>query len=177
MNARGFTLLEVMVVIVVIGIIATFAVVQMPTSDPAEQVYAEARRLAAIMRQQWEEAVLLGQQRGIRIQHNAYTVLVFDRENQTWLSSTAPGGTLADTPAEPLPNRQLGNNLNLALDIEGRPVELKPGASNAGQPHIIFLSSGELTEFALTLANPASEHTAYRLTGSINGVIELVALP
>lgn len=176
MKVRGFTLLEVMVVIVVIGIIATFAVVQIPANDPAERVYAEARRLAAIMRQQWEEAVLLGQQRGIRVQHNAYTALVLSRDNKKWLS----GEALTDESGSTLPSRQLGDSFDLELVVEGRPIELKPvtgQTTGAGQPQILFLSSGELTEFELTLANRSAERTAYRLHGSINGAIELIALP
>jgi len=158
-----------MVVMVLIGIIASFAVVQIPSNDPAERIYTQARRLAAVLQQQWEEAILLGQQRGVRFQDSAYQVLSLHLENKKWLPPAH-----SDTS----PRYELDEFIDLQLTVEGRPVVFATTSDtvNKNTPHIIFLSSGEATEFQLTLSHRQAPGAAYRLNGSVTGKVELAAI-
>ena len=165
----GFTLLEVMVVVVLIGIIASFAVLQIPSTTPAERAYNEAQRLAAVMRQQWQEAVLLGQQRGVLFDENTYLILELGLDNKKWLPLT--------TNTQSLKRHQLPPQLALELAVEGRPVAFQTNASRSERPQILFLSSGEQTEFKLTLVSENQQSSGYQLTGYINGTITLAVIP
>ena len=154
-----------MVVVVIIGILATFAVLQLTPNDPTEQVYNEVHRLQAVLRQQWEEAVLLGQQRGLRFEPQHYAALQLSDDRKQWLGQS--GG-------QALPSRKLDPPLQLELTVEGRRVEL---SDDKEQPQVLFLSSGEATEFELILRSAQVERVAYQIRGQLTGEISLSALP
>jgi len=166
----GFTLLEVMVVVVLIGIIASFAVLQIPSNTAAERAYNEAQRLAAVMRQQWQEAVLLGQQRGVFFNKNTYSILELNLADKKWLPLS--------TNTQSLTRHQLPPQLALTLAVEGRPVTFQQtNESRSERPQILILSSGEQTEFELTLVSSSEQNSGYQLTGNIDGSIKLAAIP
>jgi general secretion pathway protein H len=166
----GFTLLEIMVVMVLIGIIASFAVVQIPSNDPSERVYTQARRLVAVLRQQWETAILLGQQRGLHFQASGYRVLLLNPNSKKWQVPTDPNGRV---------HYELNEAIDLQLSIEGRPVAVASNAASDDNalPQIMFLSSGEATEFQLVISQQATSdtaaRTAYRLQGSVSGQFDM----
>ena len=165
LKSLGFTLLEVMVVVVIIGILASFAVIQIAPNDPAEQIYNEARRLQAVLRQQWEEAVLLGQQRGLRFQPQQYSVVQLSEDRKQWRGQSGQHA---------LPSHTLKSSIQIELSVEGRPLEL---GDDTEQPQVLFLSSGEATEFELILRSSQTESSAYQINGQITGETALSALP
>ncbi len=131
--ARGFTLLEIMVVLVLIGILSSFALLSVG-GGPKERLAEEAQRLAALVQLHQQEAILSGEPRGIRFSRAGYAILRQD-EKGAWQPPAA-----ADT----LIQHQLPDEIALGLWIEGRPAPLKnPGK----QPQVLLLASGEATEF------------------------------
>lgn len=132
-SARGFTLMEVMVVLVLIGIIASFALLSVG-GGPRERLAEEARRLAALVELHQQEAILSGEPRGIQFTRTGYAVLRQD-EKGAWQPPAA---------AETLIQHRLPDEIALGLWVEGRPAALK----NAGKlPQVLLLASGEATEF------------------------------
>ena len=131
--ARGFTLLEIMVVLVLIGILSSFALLSVG-GGPTERLAEEAQRLAALVQLHQQEAILSGEPRGIRFTGTGYGILRQD-ERGAWQPPAA-----ADT----LIQHRLPEQIALGLWIEGRPAPLK----NPGKPpQVILLASGEATEF------------------------------
>jgi general secretion pathway protein H len=76
---RGFTLLEIMVVLVLIGIITSFALLSVG-GGPRDRLAEEAQRLAALVELHQQEAILSGELRGIRFARTGYAILTPGRK-------------------------------------------------------------------------------------------------
>ena len=71
----GFTLLEVLVVLVIIGIIAAMAVVSTSVLGGDRQMDEEAQRLQSVLAQAREESMLDGRDVGMRVDRQGYDFL------------------------------------------------------------------------------------------------------
>lgn len=158
--SRGFTLLEIMVVVIIVGIVLTFATLNTGGDSRAEQMQREAERLLALLELAQEEAVMRGEQLALRIGEADYEFMIL--ENDDW----AP---LVDN--KPLRPRKLPQGIELRLELQDNPP---PGlsAENDEQPQVFLLSSGEMTPFILTLAADESEQQ-FRIKASLLGRLEL----
>lgn len=154
---KGFTLLEIMVVLVIISIITGFTVLSVGRYDVGERLAEEARRLAALIELSRQEALLRGEQRGIFFTETSYAF---------W--GLAPGGQwrpLSDT--ELLTQRTLPPDFKLSLEVEGRPIAF----NDTEVPQVLLLSSGEATEFKLVFS--AEYVRGYVLAGDLTGELVL----
>ena len=133
---RGFTLLEVMVVMILVGFMTSFALLSVG-GGPRDRLAEEARRLAALVELHQQEAILNGETRAVRFDREHYRVLSLDDQNQ-WRPPAA-SATLIE--------RQLPEDLTLGLWIEGRPAVPDPDNE---WPQVLLLASGETTEFVAT---------------------------
>jgi general secretion pathway protein H len=131
--SKGFTLLEVMVVMILVGIMTGFALLSIG-GGTRDRLVEEARRLAALVELHQQEAILNGETRGIRFDRASYALLSLDDQGR-WRPPVA---------ATTLVRRQLPEGLTLGLWIEGRPVAPDPESE---QPQVLLLASGETTEF------------------------------
>ena len=134
---QGFTLLEVMVVLVLVGIITSFAVLSMGNHERREDIGDIARQLAVIMELNQQEAILLGEQRGILFNDNGYDLRVFSGDNY-WRRLQG---------SELFADYHLPGDIKLTLEVEGQAVAF----NDAEIPQVLFFSSGEMTDFQLML--------------------------
>lgn len=161
--ARGFTLLEIMVVLVLIGIITSFALLSVG-GGPKGRLDEEARRLAALVELHQQEAILSGELRGIQFSRTGYAILRQD-EKGAWQPPAA-----ADT----LIRHQLPEGIVLGLWIESRPAPL-----NTREPQALLLASGEATEFVAVfgLADEQGPNAPlYRVAGDALGRLTVSAV-
>lgn len=157
---RGFTLLELLVVLFIIGITLGFATLTISGDDGADRLEREAERLEALMEMASEEAVLFGVEIGLDLTQEGYRFLRLDRDG--W--RPVEGST---TPLRP---RELPEGMELRLlqsedEDNERARPLAPRGRPSGdddeeddadersgpRPQVLFLSSGELTPFELQL--------------------------
>jgi general secretion pathway protein H len=162
---RGFSLLELLVVIVIISILFTFTTLAIRGTSPEELIETEAQRLDRLLQLALEEAILKGQEYGLEFKTDRYRFLLYF-EN-TW---------------QPLDNddllreRQLPENMELELEIEQIDVLVEEDSADTGKedeerpdPQVFLLSSGEITpDFSVRLVMPGVE-TSYIVSGTING--------
>jgi len=134
----GFTLLEILVSLVIIGIIVSLAVLAIGDRGQAK-LETEARRLTALMRAAQEEAILNATQFGLAFGQRGY--LFFRLGSEGW------NRIEDDNVFRP---RSLEEPLDLALRLEGLPVVL--AAEPGDKPQIFVLSSGETSPFELELS-------------------------
>ncbi|MFJ3482764.1 type II secretion system minor pseudopilin GspH [Pseudomonas sp. NPDC090202] len=128
-RSRGFTLLELMLVMLLIGVLLTLVGVGL-TASPALQARVQAQELLGVIAQLRERAVSEGREYGLRFDSHSYQVM-------GWQSSVwAPLGD-----AHPLPGE-----LQLRLELEGQPLRLSVSAI---EPQLLILSSDEISPFAL----------------------------
>jgi general secretion pathway protein H len=165
-KGRGFTLLEVMVVLVLIGIIFSFAVLSVSRNDQDEVMKRETRRLATLIDMANNEAVIRGQELAIHFTEDAYAFLVLQIEG--WQE-------LPDDPL--LKPHKLPAGFSVRIEVEGDPPGLgkkdkeDKKADDTLTPQVYILSSGEMTPFSATL-QAENSRVRYHLTASMLGKLD-----
>jgi general secretion pathway protein H len=163
-RAAGFTLLELMVVMVLIGIIFSFAMLSMGGDDLAELMEQETRRLQTLLALASDEAVIRGEELAMRFEDDGYEFMV----------QAADGWRAADDGL--LKSYHLPAEVELQLDVSGdlpgmgEGAEQEPGQGNARPPQVFILSSGEMTPFTVTF-NSRHSNRQYHLTTTVLGAV------
>jgi len=157
---RGFTLLELMVVLVIIGVLLSFVGLSTGGDSRAEQMQREATRLIALIDMASEQAVLRSEQLAIRFGDSDYEFMLLQAGK--WAALQDDG---------PLRARELPKGIELRLELEENPP---PGlqAEDAEAPQVFLLSSGEMTPFMLTFSAPESEQR-FVVKATLLGRLEL----
>ncbi|MCE9786077.1 type II secretion system minor pseudopilin GspH [Shewanella chilikensis] len=155
-RSLGFTLLEVMLVVLLMGLAATAVTMTMGDSGPKQQLTREAQRFMAATETVLDETVLSGQFIGIVVDKNKYHFVLF-KENK-W------------QPLEQdrlLAEKQLPEGITLSVELEGLPLvqedeeqdswfdepfieESDADKKKFPEPQIMLLPSGEMTAFELS---------------------------
>lgn len=167
-RAAGFSLIELLVVIVVLAIAAASVVLSTATlraGDPAE---TEARRLTALMQFVAEEALVQGRDFGVEFSPGSYRFLSWDPDSRLW--------SVVDDEAA-LRARELPADLEFVLAVDGREIVLEEDRRRQQPdelvPQVAIFSSGELTPFELFVVGDYVAD-AWQLRGLMNGELELV---
>ncbi len=157
MPPRGFTLMEIMVALVLIGILASLAVLSVG-GGPRDRLAQEGQRLATLVELQQQEAILTGEIRGVQFSPQGYAILSLD-EQGAW---TPPDAT--DT----LIRHALPEDMTLSLWVDNRPAPLE----KINFPQVLLLNSGEATEFVAVFGladDPSPNAPRYRVAGDAMG--------
>jgi len=163
------------VVLVLIGIIFTFAMLSLGGDDLGELMEQETNRMMTLLDLASDEAVLRGEELAVLFSEDGYEFLVLNNEDGRW-QRTGEDGLLK---AYALPA-----DIELRLEIEGEPPILTAAAAGGVdevqddildveadlQPQVFILSSGEMTPFTVILMSPQSR-LRYHLTASLLGTL------
>ena len=166
----GFSLLELMVVVAIIGLMAGTIVLSSGLGGEARIQEREALRLAGLIELLREEALMQNRDYALELSETGYRFLAYDYVERRWL----PPLTERIFVDYELP----GDQLTLELSLEGRYITLEPEFDRAAEdenrlePQLLVLSSGELTPFELDFLF-LDNQGRYRLTGSVDGKLEV----
>lgn len=150
-HARGYTLVEVLVVMVIIGVLAGAVGFSGAARGDAYVLREEAERFAAVLRLLADEAVQDNREYGVRIGTRGYEVRVYDVRDGRWRAQ--PDWS----------SRQLPQTMQLTLSVEGAPVALAGAGADAQPPQIVLSSSAQSTPFSATMIATDKHGVAYRI--------------
>ncbi len=161
---RGFTLIEIMVVMVIIGIVATTATLVISGNQERRALENEARKLIAVLQLVQDEAVFQNLEIGVRLEREGYHFRGLDEANLAWV----------ELPQQYLRPREFPEWLELEFDGLDRGLEIRtldPDQELDFFPQLLFFSSGESTPFQLSLKHKADRRVHYTLTSDgLNGI-------
>ncbi|MEE4161161.1 MAG: type II secretion system minor pseudopilin GspH [Woeseiaceae bacterium] len=155
----GFTLFEILVVVLIIGIIAGTAVLSVGVLRDDRQVRREADRAAALISILQDEAMLQGREFGIEFTRTGYRFVEYDPFGDRW----------AEIPLDDLLRaRQLPESMEIELYLDGQSVKLddtparfvtdedddRARGIELYSPHVFVYSSGDLTPFEVHIIRP-----------------------
>ena len=142
-DSAGFTLIEIMVVVVIIGVVAALIVLSFTLTGRDRELEKESDRLFALFTYAREQAELQTREYGVLFQDDGYEFLTYDVRRAIWR------GVPDD---EALVARRLPDGLGVKLTVEARPVVLtRPKDARDKTPQVMIFSNGDLTSFAATL--------------------------
>ena len=136
-RSGGFTLLEVLVVIVMVAILTGTVMLGFSGADTEQRLRGSAEQLAYAIELGRQYALQRNREWGLYVDEDAVRFAEFDPEQQTLVEQT--GRPFGD--AEALPN--------VTLRVESDAAEQLPGADDEDLPGVILFSSGEVTPFTL----------------------------
>lgn len=156
----GFTLLEVLVVLALIGVMIGIAVLAIGDGGRGRAVENQALRLRGALALAAQESVLESRVLGAEIGPRGYRF--YRLEHRRWVAFQGDPSLAAAT---------LPQGLRLNLHLGGGPRPAGSDESRSG-PQILFMASGEISPFSITLADSHSD-ARYRIAGEANGVLVL----
>ena len=157
-RTRGFTLIEILVVVTVIGIVLSVALLSLSVVDDDRDSRREAQRLLSLLELAQDESMMQGREFGLEFMIGSYRFVEYDPLANQW-------GEIIDDGTLQL--RELPEEMEFNLFIEDRQILLEMDPSGIGSlededsaegiedyvPHILIYSSGDLTPFELHLRN------------------------
>jgi len=169
-RSRGFTLIEIMVVVVIMGMMVTF--VMFAIDDPAdEQLKIAMRRIQHSMRLAHEEAELNQEEVAIKFSRDGYQFQYLD-EDKKWQPVDKPHFMLPHKLADQYELKLLHEGVSVSLTAMDTDDE-KDKEKNQGR--IYLASSGEMTPFELYLRIPDADLSLH-LIGNTFGELRIEEL-
>ena len=156
---QGFTLLELMLVVLVMGLLVSTVQLSIP-DQPDKQLKQLAARLQAQIHLAQQQAVFQNQDLALQFGVNQYAFNQFDGER--W-QPVEVDSKLAPMPIDP--------SLQLELAVGGETVDLTQSKS----PQIIFLSDGQVSDFELQLTT-TEQSNGLRLQSDLMGDTRISSL-
>jgi general secretion pathway protein H len=153
----GFTLIEILVVLVIIAIVISFAVLSIGVTGRDAALDEESRRIEGLLGLLQERAVLEGRDFGLLVEPTTYQFVVFQSRRDRWEKF--------DDERE-FRRRELPQGLSFELTLDSRVVVLKAQSARIKSdapltaPQLIVAASGDGTPFKLTLVRAGSTNRA-----------------
>lgn len=155
----GFTLLEIMIVVVIISVISSFIVVSLQGRDKSIQFENEAKRFTRVMALAREEAILNSDILGVRFRKNCYSFML--RKNNEWKAYN---------------DRLYGpHEIPMGIEFElfvNNIATILPDEQSPKEPQLYILSSGEISPFQLNIKSKFIQ-SVYTIIGDEIGNLEL----
>lgn len=155
----GFTIIEILVVLVLVGLLASLAIVNLGGGSEQREMNSKVRELYVLMQTASEQAILNNEELGLQIDERGYRFLVFNELDQQWQSESERLFRGRDFPEW----------MSVTLFSEGDIPRLasrdddEDEEEDSRRPDLVFYSSGETTPFELEFLATQSPDRIYRL--------------
>lgn len=186
-HGRAFTLIEILVVMVIVGILMAVAFLSFGILGDDDNIDREARRLSSLIQLVTDEATTQGRDFGVEFMTAGYRFVEHDAHLDQWFE------VIGD---DYLQQRNLEEGMEFELTLEERRILLHTEAQETAReeeeddeptlfnrlgnrdltddylPHVLILSSGDITPFDLRIIRDA-DRRELRLTLSLAGELEI----
>jgi general secretion pathway protein H len=158
---KGFTLIELMVVVAVIGVVMGSVVLSIGDGGRSDRLEIETKRMSALIKLLSDEAILKNKEYAVVVAETEYDFQELDK-NEKWKPLTG----------DPVfHKRKMIENSKIELVLEDFDVDF--GAQkNEEDIKIFILSSGEMSPFEIKIIDINSE-IYFLITGSIVGALKI----
>jgi general secretion pathway protein H len=167
-HPAGFTLIEMLVVVFIIGIIAAGVLLSVSITGTDHELQTESERLATLMNYARDEAEMQTRELGLACSASGYEFYAFDPRTALW-------GSIQEDDA--LRARTLPAGLTLKLNVEGHDIVFKPpNKTDPKKPDVMIFSNGDLSAFELTVVRDGATRSV-KLALDDKGHIATTASP
>lgn len=174
----GFTLVEILVVIVIVGTVLSITMLSFGILGNDRELQTEAKRFVALTEVVQDEAAMQGREFGIELMTAGYRFVEYDALAARW--DDVPGDDL-------LRLRALPEDVEFELFLEDKQILLEDdpaefndpdedrarSASDVYTPHLLVFSSGDATPFELHIWRRFDDLRVV-LRGDALGAVEIV---
>jgi general secretion pathway protein H len=143
-QAAGFTLIEIMIVVFIIGLITAAAVITFGGDRRDTELDKEAQRLNALFDYVREQAELQTRDYGFRVNAKGYSFVTFDVLQNQWREAGED---------DALRQREFPEGILPEVIVEGRAIVLdrKEPSVKDFKPQIMIFANGDLSSFEVSL--------------------------
>ncbi len=180
---RGFTLIEILVVLLIVGILTGIAILSLSALGQASQREQAARRLAGLIELASQQAVIQGETYGLCLETHRY-----------WFLRDEHGQWVHFAHGSIYHRRRLPRALTISLDLTGtrlhlptrRPVRKTPVRHKTRSqapvshlrpahrpPDILILPNGQLSAFEISIS-AHGHRRPFRIRGTATGKLSLI---
>ena len=159
---RGFTLIEIMVVVIIVATVVSIALLSVGVAGEDNELDKERRRLATLIEMVQDDATMQGREFGVEVMTSSYRFVEFDPLTRQW----------AEVPGDELYRlRYLPEGVEFSLYIDEKLIPLeedpqqiddpsKPMSSTSIKPylpHLFVFASGESSVYEIRLHRPQTD--------------------
>lgn len=152
-RSRGFTLIEILVVIIILGLLASVAVFSLGGSTQRRELDQHARDLLLVLQVAGERAILDNAEIGVGIADNRVSFMRYTPAEQAW-------SLLNERPFR---ERTWASDFAIELETEDDPPRMPTSEDAVERPDLVFFSSGETTPFRVTMSLETDPDRAYHI--------------
>lgn len=138
-NLSGFTLIEILVVLIIVGLLAALTVANMAGGSRQRELQAQVRDLYLLMQTASEQAVLNNREFGLVLEDGGYRFVAFADDAGDW-------GASSERIFRP---RRFPEGMVVTEHLEMDVPRLASATQDSLRPDVVFFSSGETTPFEL----------------------------
>lgn len=150
---QGFTLIEIMVVVVIAAILMGAVAMSFPDSSD-DRLKEQGGRFSALISLAQDEAILQSQDFALSVNDSGYSFYI--RRDGSW-------DPYSD---KPFIDREIPADIETEVILEGIPIKLK--TKGKAKPQIVVFSSGEMTPFTFILVNQEKSQITIKFDGAGN---------